>query len=108
MRFVTNPALVAELETEPDLHAMLWEEAEKVKVMVEAIAPVGNSDPGARGAGYYKRHVVVVEDKGQVCVGDTDFAAHFVEWGSVNNPPYAPIRRGVRAAGLDLRESPKP
>src|SRR4051812_16675366 len=25
---------------------------------------------------------------------------HIIEYGSVNNPPYAPIRRGVIAAGL--------
>ena len=27
---------------------------------------------------------------------------HLVEFGSVNNPPYAPIRSGVQAAGLRL------
>jgi hypothetical protein len=108
MRFVANPAMVAELETEPELPAVLWQEAEKVKAMATVLAPVGVSDPKAKGAGYYKRHFVVVEDKGEILVGNTDFAAHFAEWGSRNNPPYGTIRRAVRATGLDLKESPKP
>jgi len=29
-----------------------------------------------------------------------DFAWHMIESGSVNNPPYQPIRKGCRAAGL--------
>lgn len=33
-------------------------------------------------------------------VGNTDIAAHLIEYGSKNNPPYAPLRRGVTAAGL--------
>lgn len=34
----------------------------------------------------------------------TDFAGHIIEWGSVKTPPYAPLRRGARAAGLRLSE----
>ncbi len=30
----------------------------------------------------------------------SDAIWHIIEFGSVNNPPYAPIRRGVIAAGL--------
>lgn len=41
-------------------------------------------------------------------VATTDFAGHLVEWGSKNNRPYAVLRRAARAAGLRLRESPKP
>jgi len=33
---------------------------------------------------------------------------HIVEFGSVNNHPYSPLRRGVQAAGLRLDEAPKP
>lgn len=39
-----------------------------------------------------------------VTVTSTDPDAHIIEWGSVNNPPYAPIRKAIRALGLRLRE----
>jgi hypothetical protein len=33
---------------------------------------------------------------------------HLVEFGSVNNPAYSPLRRGVVAAGLRFDPAPKP
>lgn len=39
-----------------------------------------------------------------VTVHSTDFAAHLVEFGSINNPAYAPFRRGAAALGLRLRD----
>jgi hypothetical protein len=33
---------------------------------------------------------------------------HIVEFGSVNNPAYSPLRRAVVAAGLRLENAPKP
>lgn len=33
---------------------------------------------------------------------------HLVEFGSVNNPSYGPLRRAVVAAGLRLENAPKP
>jgi len=52
--------------------------------------------------GYYKRHVRPDGTK----VRATDTFWHLLEFGSVNNPPYAPLRRGVIASGL--RFSPAP
>lgn len=38
-------------------------------------------------------------------VANTNYGAAIEEWGSVTSPPYAPLRRGARAAGLNLHES---
>lgn len=34
----------------------------------------------------------------------TDPFAHLIEFGSVNNPPYAPLRRGVESTGLTVTD----
>lgn len=36
-------------------------------------------------------------------VHSTDPDAHLVEWGSKNNPPYAPLRKAASSLGLRLR-----
>jgi hypothetical protein len=36
----------------------------------------------------------------QVRVTTGDSLYHLLEWGSVNNPPYAPFRKGAEATGL--------
>lgn len=38
-------------------------------------------------------------------VNATDWKSHWIEWGSRNNAVHAPLRRGVRAAGLEFEES---
>lgn len=56
--------------------------------------------------GRYARSFTVVIEHGQVRLGNTNFKAHWIEFGSVNNPVSAPLRRGVIAAGFrfaDLR-----
>jgi hypothetical protein len=102
MRFIPNPAFVEELQAQPLYNAALERGANEAKKEAEAIAPQGES-------GYYASHFVVYkEENGSWVLGNTDFAAHWVEWGSVNNPAYAPLRRAVQAAGLHLREAPRP
>lgn len=54
--------------------------------------------------GYYRRRV---RARG-TAVAAEDFAWHIVEFGSVNNPPYAPLRRGLRAAGVRFVKTSKP
>lgn len=83
-----------------ELTADLVKNAQAVKSAAEAAAPGG-------GTGGYRRRFVVVEDDGKVSVGNTDIAAHLIEWGSSKNPPHAPLRRGVEAAGLQLQGEEK-
>lgn len=40
-------------------------------------------------------------------VFSTDIAAHMIEFGSVNNPPYAPLRNGVESTGLFVTDRGK-
>lgn len=48
---------------------------------------------------------IEVEGRGEnVAVTNLDYAGHLIEWGSRNNPPHAPLRRAVRAAGYRLQE----
>lgn len=54
---------------------------------------------GATGAA--KRSIRADGDR----IISTDPFWHLIEFGSINNPAYAPFRRGIRAAGLRLEES---
>ncbi len=46
--------------------------------------------------GHYARSVTARGNRVEL----RDIAWHIIEYGSVKNPPYAPVRRAVRAAGL--------
>lgn len=56
------------------------------------------------GSGRTARSYVVEDDEQGVSVGNTDPFFHLTEFGSVNNPPYAPLRRAIRAEGLRIIE----
>lgn len=72
--------------------------AEPARAMVERFANKVMPRPGAEQ--------IVIEDTGdEVLIVNTDYGAFIDEIGSRNNPPNAPLRRGVRAAGLRLEES---
>ena len=52
-----------------------------------------------------KRNAIVVEKQApDVFIVNTDLGGHLDEWGSKNNPAYAPLRNGVRQAGFELTE----
>lgn len=97
-RFRRNRLLDEEIRSSPRFLAERHAAAERVKRAATMAAPKGKT-------GGYARRFTVEVDGNDVAVGNTDFAAHLVEFGSANNPPYAPLRRGVRAAGLRLEEN---
>jgi hypothetical protein len=101
MTFIPNPAFDAEFQREALTRLGMVRVAEELKLVVETIAPVGPT-------GDYKNSIEAGEDAISAFVTTKDFAGHIVEWGSVNNPPYAPIRRAVIEAGLTLHELPRP
>ncbi len=101
IRFEANQAFAREIRADPGVLALRREKAADVLRRAEAIAPHGPT-------GMYRRLLEVYESIGQVGVTSKDFAGHMVEWGSIRNPIYAPIRRAVLAAGLRLDEWPKP
>lgn len=97
MRFIPNPLFIEEITAEAAYHEARKEWGNAIKENAELVAPEGRS-------GQY-HDSLEVDDDGSV--GTTDPFGHLVEWGSVNNPIYAPIRRGVQAAGLRLSEEEK-
>lgn len=90
-----NPNLERDIKATPEYLAAMAQAAASVVPMVKAAAP--------NVTGAYSRSIRAVEDR----VETTDAFGHIIEWGSVNSPPYAPLRNGVRAAGLRLDESQK-
>lgn len=91
-----NSSFDADQAKEADFLAAMEEAANAVLAAIAAAAPVRS--------GYYVDSLSVSIDGDVITVGTTDFAGHMVEWGSINNAPYAPVRRGVLAAGLRLEE----
>lgn len=96
VRYRANPLFEEEVRAQPQHQKGMRKITKGVAATVRVVAP--------RKTGYYERRV---KARG-TAVAATDHFWHLVEFGSVNNPPYAPLRRGVRAAGLRLVVSPKP
>lgn len=94
-----NLNLAREIERSPEYRAAIGEIAADVKDSVERQSPIGET-------GDYIHSIVVIPrgPSARPKVATRDPFGHLVEWGSQNNPPYAPLRRGVRAAGLRLDE----
>jgi len=98
MKYLPNPNFSKELEQDPEF--------------IEGLKTCGRD---IRDRAFYIKHkimpnrkhsqVEVVEIDGRVFVVNTDWGGHIDEYGSVNNPPYAPLRTAVRAAGFRLSES---
>lgn len=99
-RVVLNRAFKAEVQREPEFIAGMKAVTVKVAEEVRRAAP--------DVTGYYRKHVKpFTTERGEYLVLATDPFGHLVEAGSVNNPPYAPLQIGARAAGLRLVEEPK-
>ena len=95
--FIPNPEMIEELMAEEGFRHQLGRvQGEAIKERASQLSP--------RGTGRTARSFVVVDEDGEIRVGNTDPFFHLTEWGSVNNPPYAPLRRAVTAAGLRLDE----
>lgn len=101
MRFRPNRRLVRDLERQARYQAGLMDAAEAIKTEAERLTDRGIDQRYRHIADFYE----VVEEDGEVRVGNRHGLFHLVEYGSRNNPAYAPLRRGVRAAGLRLDEN---
>lgn len=96
MLFKANPRFVEELEEQDETKDALVDAAEDAAKHVRAHQIMRRKDA----------QPIEVDDSGDTPrLVNTDHGAHLDEWGSANNPPYAPLRTGVRAAGLRLDES---
>ena len=82
--------------------------SEGMTEVAEAIASEANS---LRHRIYREEGAVLVEEDrytGDVYVTNVDQGAAIDEWGSINNPAYAPMRTAVANVGLRMDEDPKP
>lgn len=93
----------------PNLDRELAEMPGVIEQIAEAAAP--SAEHAERFAGRpwmprkgYTDQIEIVTEDGQVLLVNHDHAAHLKEYGSRNNPPTAPLRRGAQAAGLTLGE----
>lgn len=96
VKYVPNPLFEDEVQQQPIHDKGMRSITKKVANAVRMVSP--------HKTGYYQRRI---KAKGQR-VYAMDVFGHLVEWGSRNNPPYSPLRRGVRAAGLKFKSLPKP
>lgn len=104
-RFRPEPDLKIELgiRNQREFRRGMRDRADIAAVAVRAVAPVG--DPkNSRMPGYYKRRIKARGPR----VHALDVMWHLIEFGSVNNETYAPLRRGILAAGFDFKPSPMP
>ena len=100
--FIPNPAFITELQVDP----------ETVQAFEEAAQAVADEANDLRHTFYREEGAVLVRNNSSrvhldVTVVNMDPGGHMDEWGSVNNEPYAPLRRGVENAGLEFQPLPK-
>lgn len=98
--FKPNSRADEELRREPAIRAKLSEVAGELRDLVGARAKPIMPRRGREIA-------EVVHEDGKVYVALTAHGAHFDEFGSRNNPPYAPMRRSIDSLGLRLEQAPK-
>lgn len=97
--YVPNPQLAEALKQEPEMTRALMSVADRIVTAARGEAPVKS--------GKYAARLRSVYDDGQVRAESFDPAGHLVEFGSINNEAYAPLRRGA-AMVARFDEAPKP
>ena len=101
MRVHLNAAAIEALARDPMMLHAVEPAARAVAARAKAEAPVMT--------GHYRNSINVGQAElgltVQAQVGSDDVGAVAIEFGSVNNPPYAPITRAVRGLGLTLKAS---
>lgn len=102
--FRPNPAFETEVRQQPRFRRLLNDAGKDVAGHANRFAKAAGAPWMRRKAMARNRPIVVDDDGDKVYVVNTDHGGHLLEWGSKNNPPHGPLRRGVRAAGLKLRQ----
>jgi hypothetical protein len=123
--YINDQSVASFLSSDPEAQKHLEQAASALIGQAIANSPVGKTrtrlpmrgarknSPRARArkflpsSGYFKRHFELRRFRGGWRVWNTDPFAHLVEWGSVNNVAYAPIRRAIRTSGLRYVPNPE-
>jgi hypothetical protein len=98
-KFTLNPNIVAELGATPGMTSAMQQTADAI---IAAAAGITSSHDFANTL-----EVLDVSEgaNGVVMVVGTRWPfGHLVEWGSVNNPAQAPLRKAVSSLGLKFEE----
>ena len=95
--YVPNPLFSQLLHASQEFREGIAEIAEDAADGAREVAP--------EQTGAYRDSIEVVQSGSETAVVTKDFAGHIIEFGSVNNPAYAPLRNGARKAGLRLEEN---
>jgi hypothetical protein len=96
-RFRRNQNFLNQLRNAPQVQAQLRRGAGRAAGEARSIAH--RIMPEGRG-----EQINIETDAEGVHLVNKASGAHLDEWGSAKNPPYAPLRRGTRAAGHRLDE----
>ncbi len=97
--YVPNPTFAAQVAASPQMRAMLEKLARDGAARVREASPYRQGD--YRRGITFKVELVSGRWVGRIIAGH--WSSSLIEWGSVNNPPFAPLRRGVDALGLRMR-----
>lgn len=100
VRFTVNRGVEAELLAGADMRSMLGRVGDSVQGAVPSHLPSGAG--GGRAVAPFARRMYVRPSSDGVQVGTRWRLGHIIEYGSVNNPAYAPLRRAAQALGLRL------
>jgi hypothetical protein len=100
VRFVLNPLGVRELVKSPALASHVSHVTDSLRDTARAGSPVVT---GHFAESFTVDHELTAQ--GAVgTLGNSDPGATAIEFGSIHNRPFAPMRRAVRALGLRLKE----
>lgn len=108
--FVPARDAARKLGRTPAMRAMLSTYVEAGEEAVKAIAPVGDSKPGDHYKDQIEGVVGTRGSRGGVFIGRINafkWTSHWIEFGTINNPAYAPLRRGLAAIGARVFERKK-
>lgn len=91
--FAINPAGLREVANGPAVTAAIQTVAKAIASRAEGTAPTRQ----------FRVDVLDVHDTDDgvvITVGTRWSLGHLIEWGSINNQPYAPLRKAVSSLGL--------
>jgi hypothetical protein len=94
--FLPNPGFERALLANPELLPLMRLFAEAGAAGARRVAPRHTGAYADSISASFGTEAGIVTGR----VASSDFFAHGIEHGSVNNPAYAPLRRGVQQAGL--------
>lgn len=114
---VNGATLGAFLQADPAMQRALRITADAVMAQAEQNTPIGTSvqfgpfrkkgrTVWSHGHNYYKKLFSVSSYRGGFRVWNNGAFFHLLEWGSIHNPAYSPMRRAARSSNLRYKPNP--